>query len=108
MVRIGRRRSADYRQVVGYVRKPLVVRFKTFCTAQEREISEVLEDLIDRWVTEQERGDNTGGTNTVVAFLRALAQDKRPSDAECVAVAREAGVSEELTLKLRDRFFDTK
>ncbi len=51
----GKRRSADYKQVTGYVRKQLAVKFKTICTSEEREISEVLEELIDKWVTNKEK-----------------------------------------------------
>ena len=49
----GKRRSTDYQQVIGYVRKPLAVKFKTYCKAQELEISEVLEELIEKWLAEQ-------------------------------------------------------
>ena len=49
----GKRRSEEYQQVIGYVRKPLAVKFKTYCRAKEVEISEVLEELIQKWVEEQ-------------------------------------------------------
>ncbi len=49
----GKRRSEDYQQVSGYVRKNLAVKFKTYCKAKELEISEVLEEMIEKWLSEQ-------------------------------------------------------
>jgi hypothetical protein len=46
-------KNADYIQVTGYIPRQKAIRFKAFCKAQEIEISEVLEKLIDKWLDEQ-------------------------------------------------------
>ncbi len=54
MSKVGKRRSPDYTQIFGYVPKELAVKFKTFCTAKQLEQSEVIEQLLQQWVSEQE------------------------------------------------------
>lgn len=50
-----KRRDPEYQQVSGYVPKQLALKFKGFCTMDEREISEVLTELIAAWVEEREK-----------------------------------------------------
>lgn len=49
-----KRKDPDYQQVSGYIPKPLALKFKGFCTMEELEISEVLAELIGKWVAERE------------------------------------------------------
>ncbi len=48
-----KRKSDDYSQVCGYIKKPLALRFRTVCKAKELEISTVMEELIEQWLEGQ-------------------------------------------------------
>lgn len=45
----------------GYIEKDLKRRFKLACTAQDRSMSEVLSELIERWLEEQQEPPRSNG-----------------------------------------------
>ena len=47
--------NPDYGQFLTYVPKKLLVKFRTYCAAKELEQSAVVEELLARWVKEQEQ-----------------------------------------------------
>ncbi|GAA6614901.1 hypothetical protein NUACC26_006880 [Scytonema sp. NUACC26] len=47
-----------YTQVSGYISEPLATKFKGYCKLSRKEISEILEELIDRWVTQYEENND--------------------------------------------------
>lgn len=51
---LGKRKNPDYQQICFYLRKELGIKFKTICTAEELEQSEVLEGLVNKWIQEKE------------------------------------------------------
>ena len=51
----GKRDNPAYGQLLAYVPRSLIVKFKTFCAANELEQSVVIEDLLAKWVAEQEQ-----------------------------------------------------
>ncbi|MBW4635782.1 MAG: hypothetical protein KME30_29055 [Iphinoe sp. HA4291-MV1] len=53
--RIGKRNNPKYSQMLVYVSKELSVKFKTLLASKELEQSEVVEQLIERWIEEQEQ-----------------------------------------------------
>jgi hypothetical protein len=56
-----KRKDPEYQQVSGYIPKRLALKFKGFCAMEELEISKVLEELIEDWVSEREKRQATGG-----------------------------------------------
>jgi len=51
----GKRNDPAYGQILAYVPRTLIVKFKTYCAANELEQSAVIEELLARWVQEQEQ-----------------------------------------------------
>lgn len=45
-------KNPDYIQISGYITRPRANKFKSLCKEKELEISEVLEDLIEKWIEE--------------------------------------------------------
>ena len=56
---MSRRNSKDYTQLSVYIRKNLATKFKTICTANDKEYSETLEEILEKWVEEQESKDKS-------------------------------------------------
>ncbi|MBP5973586.1 hypothetical protein HW132_12770 [Brasilonema sp. CT11] len=59
----------------------------------------------DKAATENKDSINDS-KESLVRFVKGLAEGKTPSDADCISAALEAGIDKELTLSLRDRLFD--
>ncbi len=53
---LGKRKNPDYQQICFYLRKESGIKFKTICTAEELEQSEILEELVNKWIQEKEQG----------------------------------------------------
>ena len=51
----GKRHDPAYGQLLAYVPRSIIVKFKTFCAANELEQSVVIENLLAKWVEEQEQ-----------------------------------------------------
>ncbi len=98
---MSRKKSSEYVQLCVYIRKNLVTKFKTYCLNKGQEYSEVAENIFDAWLHQQQEED----IDEVSKFLKALAEGDKPSDADCIIAAHEAGIKEELALRLRDRVF---
>jgi hypothetical protein len=47
-----KRLSKEYLQISGYVKKSIALRFRGTCKAKDLEISEVMEELIIKWLEE--------------------------------------------------------
>ena len=50
-----KRGNPDYSQMLIYVPKQIAVKFKTLCTANQVEQSEVMTNLMVKWIEEQEQ-----------------------------------------------------
>ena len=100
-VMLSKRKSPDYKQLSVYVRRDIATDFKVMCAKLDRDFSGIVESLIYNWLKNQ--ADEK--SNELHQFLKALAEGDKPSDAECITAAHEAGIEEELALKLRDRIF---
>lgn len=57
LMTISKRKSPEYSQVCGYVKKPIALKFRVLCKAKEVELSQVMEDLITNWVAENQEVD---------------------------------------------------
>ncbi len=52
---VGKSKNPNYIQLYSYVRREIGVKFKSLCAAKELEQSAVVEQLIEKWLTEQEQ-----------------------------------------------------
>ena len=52
-VMAAKRANPDYSQVTGLIHKSVFLKFKAECTMQERQMSQVLEEIIEKWLNEQ-------------------------------------------------------
>lgn len=52
---VSKKGNPNYRQILAYVLKDTVVKFKIKLAAEEREQSEVIEELITKWIEEGEQ-----------------------------------------------------
>ena len=48
-----KRLNPDYSQITGLIHKTAFLKFKAECTMQERQMSEVLEEIIENWLEGQ-------------------------------------------------------
>ena len=55
---VDRRRSPDFSQITGYIPKPLATDFRVACTRLEVAQSDVIEELIRKWLQELENQQN--------------------------------------------------
>ena len=55
----GKRNDPAYGQILAYVPRRLIVKFKTYCAANELEQSAVIEELLTMWVNEQEQQEKS-------------------------------------------------
>lgn len=53
-----KRANPDYAQITGLIRKAIFLQFKSECTLQERQMSDVLDEIIEKWIKEQQAGKN--------------------------------------------------
>lgn len=99
----GKRGDPNYKHVSGQIKRELANRFKAICAETERDMSDVLEELIGDWINVQERPTKFEGDIDAVDFLKSLASGKRPTDAEIVEMAQSCDIQEELLFSLCDR-----
>ena len=61
-----KRLNPDYAQISGLIRKGVFLQFKSECTLQERQMSEVLEEIIEKWLQEQKakKDEDRAGKDT--------------------------------------------
>ena len=52
-VMTAKRLNPDYSQITGLIHKTVFLKFKAECTMQERQMSEVLEEIIEKWLEEK-------------------------------------------------------
>lgn len=48
-------KNPEYMQLYSYVRRQIGVKFKALCATRELEQSAVVEELITKWIAEQEK-----------------------------------------------------
>jgi hypothetical protein len=51
----GKRSDPSYTQIFAFVPKSMAVKFRTLCAAKEIQQSEVIEEILSKWITEQEQ-----------------------------------------------------
>ncbi|WP_414529523.1 hypothetical protein [Nodularia chucula] len=57
---VDKRRSPDFSQITGYVPKPLATEFRVACTRLGVSQSDVMENLLRKWLEELENQNNQG------------------------------------------------
>ena len=97
---VDKRKDPDYEQVTGHISRDVARRFKIFCTEQRITIAHALEEAIGLYLQIKQPNEVDSS-----AFLKMLAQGKRPSDAEISEASEALEVTEEELLDLRDRLF---
>lgn len=99
----GKRGDPNYKHVSGQIKREMANRFKAICAETERDMSDVLEELIGDWINAQGRTAKSEGDIDAVSFLKSLASSKRPTNAEIVEMAHNCDIQEELLFSLCDR-----
>jgi len=97
---VDRRKDPNYEQITGHVAREIARRFKIFCTEQRITIAHALEEAIELYLQTKQPNEMDSS-----AFLKMLAQGKRPSDAEISEACEVLEITEEELLSLRDRLF---
>lgn len=55
MIKKGKRSDPNYTQIFAFVPKTMSVKFKTLCASKELQQSQVIEDILGKWIEEQEQ-----------------------------------------------------
>jgi D-ribose pyranose/furanose isomerase RbsD len=51
---VAKKGNPDYKQILAHVHKDVVLKFKVKLASEQKEQSEVIEELIKKWVAEKE------------------------------------------------------